>query len=35
MNTSGDCVIPQTKSNASNDSAVELDKDGDNIVKLD
>ena len=35
MNTSGDCVIPHTKSNAINDSAVELDKDGDNIVKED
>ena len=29
MDTSGDCVIPLEKRNASNDSAVELDKDGD------
>ena len=33
METSGDCVIPQKKRNASNDSAVELDKDGGNSVK--
>ena len=32
MDTSGDCVIPQKKRNASNDSADELYKDGDNSV---
>ena len=32
MDTSGDCVIPQKKRNASNDSSVELDKDGENSV---
>ena len=33
MDISGDCIIPQKKRNANtNDSAVELDKDGDNSV---
>ena len=32
MYTSGDCVILQKKSNASNNSADELYKDGDNSV---